>query len=81
MTQIAKPKSDAACIGLCVSAADIGVGSIDQVAYPHPSCPAHGEPHAFQDSGGTHLTHEGLLRRCVCGAYEDEHPNADPKEK
>jgi hypothetical protein len=29
------------CDGLCVTAADIGVGSSDQVAYPHPGCPAH----------------------------------------
>lgn len=29
------------CDDLCVSAADIGVGYADQIAYPHPGCPAH----------------------------------------
>lgn len=29
------------CDGLCVTAADIGVGYADQIAYPHPSCPLH----------------------------------------
>lgn len=29
------------CDGLCVSAADIGVGRADLIAYPHPSCPLH----------------------------------------
>ena len=29
------------CDGLCVTAADIGVGGADQVAYPHPGCPVH----------------------------------------
>lgn len=29
------------CDGLCVTAADIGVGGTDLVAYPHPSCPLH----------------------------------------
>ncbi|MCX5066745.1 hypothetical protein OOJ91_12900 [Micromonospora lupini] len=33
--------SDPECDGLCVSAADIGVGRPDQIAYPHPSCPLH----------------------------------------
>lgn len=61
------------CNGICVTAADIGVGGYDQVAYPHPDCPAHGDPHEFKDSGKTHDTHDGLLRICECGAYEDEH--------
>lgn len=29
------------CDGMCVTAADLGVGRADQVAYPHPGCPAH----------------------------------------
>lgn len=29
------------CDGLCVTAADVGVGRADQIAYPHPGCPAH----------------------------------------
>jgi len=29
------------CDGLCVTAADLGVGSAGQVAYPHPGCPEH----------------------------------------
>lgn len=33
--------NDLECDGLCVTAADIGVGRADQVAYAHPGCPAH----------------------------------------
>jgi hypothetical protein len=29
------------CDGLCVTAADLGVGRADQVAYAHPGCPEH----------------------------------------
>lgn len=61
------------CNGLCVTAADIGVGNYDQIAYPHPMCPQHGDVHQFEWSGKTHDTHDGLLKLCVCGAYEDEH--------
>jgi len=35
--------TDGNCNGLCVTAADIGVGSFMQVAYPHPACPEHGD--------------------------------------
>lgn len=56
-----------------MTAADIGLGSFKQIAYPHPDCPEHGEPHEFADSGKRHDTHEGVLRVCSCGAYEDEH--------
>lgn len=61
------------CIGFCVTGADIGVGPSDMVAYPHPMCPKHGEPHEFKWNGKFHDTHAGLLRLCGCGAYEDEH--------
>lgn len=61
------------CNGLCVTAADIGVGRHDQIAYPHPMCPQHGDVHQFEWSGKTHDTHDGLLKICVCSAYEDEH--------
>lgn len=39
----APKKSDGwlVCDGLCITAADVGVGSADQVAYPHPGCPVH----------------------------------------
>lgn len=57
------------CNGLCVTAADIGVGNYDQIAYPHPMCPQHGDVHQFEWSGKTHDTHDGLLKLCVCGAY------------
>lgn len=63
------------CNRLCVTAAAIGVGTADQVAYAHPICPEHGEPHEFRWNGATHDTHDGLLRWCECGAYEDEHPS------
>lgn len=61
------------CNGLCVTAADIGVGPVSAVAYPHPMCSEHGEPHDFEWSGKTHNTHDGPQRWCKCGAYEDEH--------
>ena len=61
------------CNGLCVTAADIGVGNYDQIAYPHPMCPQHGDVHQFEWSGKTHDTHDGLLKLCVCEAYEHEH--------
>jgi hypothetical protein len=38
------------CDGLCVTAADIGVGSGDVVAYAHPGCPAH-DPDAVCECG------------------------------
>jgi hypothetical protein len=60
------------CNGLCVTAADVGVIA-DGVAYAHPMCPEHGEPHPFAWNGKFHETHDGLLRLCDCGAYEDEH--------
>ena len=31
----------AACDGLCVTSADIGVPEYPGVAYPHPGCPLH----------------------------------------
>lgn len=31
------------CNGRCVTAADIGVGTFLQIAYPHPMCPEHGD--------------------------------------
>lgn len=40
----------AGCDGLCVTAADIGVGPADQVAYPHPGCPLH-DPAAVCECG------------------------------
>lgn len=60
------------CNGLCMTAADISLSG-DGVAYAHPTCPEHGDPHPFEWSGKTHDTHDGVLRVCVCGAYEDEH--------
>ncbi len=33
--------SEPMCDDLCVTAADIGVGGSDVVAYPHPGCPLH----------------------------------------
>lgn len=33
------------CIGICLTAADIGVPEAgDVIAYAHPDCPAHGDP-------------------------------------
>jgi hypothetical protein len=60
------------CNGRCVDSGDIGLPGYG-IAYPHPMCPKHGEPHPFRWSGKTHDTHAGLLRLCECGAYEDEH--------
>lgn len=64
--------AEAMCNGLCVTGADVGVPG-PGIAYAHPACPEHGKPHCFVDSGKTHFTHDGLLRICECGAYEDEH--------
>jgi hypothetical protein len=60
------------CNGICLTGSDIGVPS-SEVAYPHPMCPEHGEPHQFKWNGKFHDTHDGLLRLCDCGAYEDGH--------
>ena len=60
------------CNGLCVDSADIGVPG-HGIAYQHPDCPEHGDPHPFVWNGKVHDTHDGLLRLCDCGAYEDEH--------
>lgn len=65
----------AECNGLCVAAADIGVLGVPSglIAYPHPACPEHGATHPFVWGGQVHDTHDGPLRVCECGAYEDEH--------
>lgn len=34
------------CNGLCLSAADIGV-PVPGIAYPHPGCEAHADPHDY----------------------------------
>jgi hypothetical protein len=39
--QVFGPEEGEGCNGLCVSAADIGVGSVNQIAYAHPDCPEH----------------------------------------
>lgn len=56
------------CNGLCLTAGDIGLGGND-VAYPHPSCPEHGEPHPFELGGADRL---GRLM-CSCGGYQSDH--------
>jgi hypothetical protein len=35
------PEAPAACDGMCVTPADIGLPGYDGVAYPHPGCPLH----------------------------------------
>jgi hypothetical protein len=72
MSEADQPGSE--CNGLCVIASDVGIpGYGDQIAYSHPMCPEHGHPHKFRWSGRRHDTHDGTLRVCECGAYEDEH--------
>ena len=61
-----------ACNGLCLTGFDVGVPS-SGIAYAHPCCPEHGDPHPFEWSGKTHTTHGGVLKVCDCGAYEDDH--------
>lgn len=61
------------CNGLCLTGGDIGVPGYPGVAIAHPMCLEHGDPHEFQWNGKVHDTHDGLLRWCECGAYEDEH--------
>lgn len=62
------------CFGICVTAADIGVGSSAQVAYPHPLCPEHGDTpdHQYREAR-THELHGGPMGVCECGAYRDDH--------
>lgn len=37
--------AESQCIGICLSAADIGVPEAgDVIAYAHPDCPEHGDP-------------------------------------
>lgn len=57
------------CTGNCISAADIGVGSSSQIAYPDPTCPAHGDPHPFELGSADAA---GRLH-CRCGAYQSDH--------
>lgn len=73
-----RPPGMGNCSGVCVTAADLGVivSDPDAVAYPHPMCPEHGDPHPFVWNGKFHDTHDGVLRLCGCGAYEDEHSAA-----
>lgn len=58
------------CNGICLTASDIGLPGND-VAYPHPACPEHGEPHPFELQGADHL---GRLT-CSCGGYQTDHPD------
>lgn len=62
------------CNGMCLTGADIGVGSADSVAYPHPTCPEHGDKpdHPYEEKT-VHELHTGFMGVCVCGAYKDEH--------
>lgn len=62
------------CNGRCLSAADIGVGSYDQIAYPHPTCEVHAEKplHDYIEQS-VHELHQVPMGVCECGAYKDEH--------
>lgn len=63
------PGLNAADCGMCLTAADIGVGGLG-IAYAHPGCPHHGSCAEFVPSSQT----DGAGRvLCQCGAYEDEH--------
>lgn len=67
----AKYTSPASC-GMCLDGGAVGLPGYG-IACVHPCCPEHGEQHPFMWSGRVHDTHEGPLRWCECGAYEDEH--------
>jgi hypothetical protein len=57
------------CNGICLTGSDIGIPS-NEVAYAHPGCPEHGDPHDFQ------LGHADKVGRLICGRcreYQTEH--------
>lgn len=62
------------CNGMCVTGADIGVGTYEQIAYPHPLCEAHAVTpcHEYTQKSVQEL-HNGPMGVCECGAYKDEH--------
>lgn len=72
--QIPDPPMPGTCCGICVTAADVGVGSSAGVAYPHPLCPEHGAAldHSYREAS-VHELHAGPMGVCECGAYRDEH--------
>lgn len=39
---ITETKTPSTCNGLCITAAEIGVGGTEQIAFGHPDCPEHG---------------------------------------
>lgn len=63
----------AACNGICLTGYDIGLES-SAIAYPHPTCPVHGDypDHPFEldrtDGHGHELCHCGAVR----SAHEGE---------
>lgn len=59
---------NAECNGLCLDSGDVGVPGYG-IAYAHPTCPEHGDPHEFAPVD----VHCSGAVRCRCGAYEDEH--------
>ncbi|XKH58538.1 hypothetical protein LG293_15915 (plasmid) [Citricoccus nitrophenolicus] len=61
------------CSGICVTAADIGVGSSAHVVYPHPMCPQHGDSEHPYREARTHELHTGQMGVCECGVHRDDH--------
>lgn len=43
------PEEGEGCNGQCVTGADVGVGSANVIAYPHPNCPEHGKLYKRKD--------------------------------
>lgn len=58
------------CNGICLTAADVGV-PVSGIAYPHPTCPAHGDApdHPFEHAETDGHGHE----LCRCGAVREAH--------
>lgn len=45
---------DPECDGICLTGSDVGIPS-NEIAYPHPDCPAHGDPDR-ESEGTTEIT-------------------------
>lgn len=63
------------CNGICLTASDIGLPGND-VAYPHPTCPEHGDQpdHPFEHEATDGHGHE----ICKCGGVRESHVTEVP---
>lgn len=75
MSDTKPPAFGPACNGICLTAGDIGLGG-NEIAYPHPTCPAHGaDPgHPFEHASTDGHGHE----LCGCGGVRETHAGQTP---